>query len=88
MGSTSELIQIFEGFATEGGYIISPFALEKLYAYFTRVRLEKPDQFGNGRAARNLFEETISRQAMRLASKGRANSPDDLRLLVSDDVPE
>jgi hypothetical protein len=44
-------------------------------------------RFGNGRAVRNIFEEVVNRQAMRLTATATPATPDELRLLLTEDIP-
>lgn len=60
--------------------------VEKWLDPFIRVRTAKRDRkFGNGRWARTLFEEAVSRQAVRL-SKTENPTPEQLKTLTMKDV--
>lgn len=83
-----ELCRIFDGFAAKDGYEVSPFALEAVRACLSSKWETRNERFGNGREARNLFEETISRQAVRLSQRTDALDKDELRLIITEDVPE
>ncbi|ALO99326.1 AAA ATPase central domain protein [Streptomyces hygroscopicus subsp. limoneus] len=81
--STGELVTIVRGLCAKHYYELSGSALEALQRYFEDV--PKGPTFGNGRVARQVFEEMISRQASRLA----ADPPGDdheLSVLTGDDV--
>ena len=83
--STDELVQIFESLGRGQKYACEPAALEKVRAWLDaqlRVR-----GFGNGRLARNLFEEIVARQSSRLVD---VNEPTDEQLctFVVADVPD
>ncbi|MEU7496701.1 right-handed parallel beta-helix repeat-containing protein [Streptomyces griseofuscus] len=69
--SAEELVTIVRGLCAKHYYELSGSALEALDRYFQDV--PKGATFGNGRVARQVFEEMISRQASRLA----AQSPGD-----------
>ncbi|MFI9645510.1 right-handed parallel beta-helix repeat-containing protein [Streptomyces sp. NPDC052040] len=69
--SAEELVTIVRGLCAKHYYELSGSALEALDRYFEEV--PKSETFGNGRVARQVFEEMISRQASRLA----AEPPDD-----------
>jgi len=47
----------------------------------------RTERFGNGRAVRNIFEEVVNRQAMRLTATATSATPDELRLLLTEDIP-
>ncbi|MGW2098625.1 right-handed parallel beta-helix repeat-containing protein [Streptomyces olivaceoviridis] len=81
--STGELVTIVRGLCAKHYYELSDSAMEALRRYFEDV--PKGPTFGNGRVARQVFEEMISRQASRLA----ADPPGDdhaLSVLTGDDV--
>jgi len=72
--STDELVTIFTTIAGNARYELSPAGLEALRALFDGAPRDKG--FGNGRLARNVFEEAVARQAsrvVRLASPGEAD---------------
>ncbi|WP_432838009.1 AAA family ATPase [Dactylosporangium sp. CA-092794] len=80
--STAELVTIVERLCRTHSY-----ALE----YDTRVALAehfdgipRTETFGNARVARGLFEELVSRQALRLSTAGAAGSAELARLLPED----
>ncbi|WKE73209.1 right-handed parallel beta-helix repeat-containing protein [Streptomyces sp. WP-1] len=64
--SAEELVTIVRGLCAKHYYELSGSALEALDRYFQDV--PKGATFGNGRVARQVFEEMISRQASRLAA--------------------
>ncbi|BBA96924.1 putative sporulation protein K-like protein [Actinacidiphila reveromycinica] len=82
--SADELVTIVRGLCGKHYYELSPDALKALVRYFEDV--PKSDTFGNGRVARQIFEEMISRQASRLAA-GPPRHDDELSVLQGDDVP-
>jgi stage V sporulation protein K len=66
--SALELVAIFEKMARNADYELGPQVLSTALSIFeTAVR---SDAFGNGRYARNLLEQAMNRQALRLASSG------------------
>ncbi|MEU6461547.1 right-handed parallel beta-helix repeat-containing protein [Streptomyces sp. NPDC046976] len=65
--SAEELVTIVRGLCAKHYYELSGSALEALDRYFQDV--PKSATFGNGRVARQVFEEMISRQASRLAAQ-------------------
>ncbi|MFI7080364.1 right-handed parallel beta-helix repeat-containing protein [Micromonospora sp. NPDC049903] len=81
--SPDELVAIFEGLARASGYECPGDTLTALRSHFEQV--ETGRTFGNGRYARQLLDEVVTRQARRLRSV-TAPSVDDLRTLRVDDV--
>ncbi len=66
--SVDELLEIFQKMCKKCHYQLTKAATEKLRAGFQHESDRKDEHFGNGRLARNVFEETIRRQASRLVS--------------------
>ncbi|MFD8542567.1 right-handed parallel beta-helix repeat-containing protein [Streptomyces sp. NPDC059649] len=64
--SPEELITIVRGLCAKHYYELTDCALDALGRYFEKV--PKGATFGNGRVARQVFEEMISKQASRLAA--------------------
>ncbi|WP_030059514.1 MULTISPECIES: right-handed parallel beta-helix repeat-containing protein [Streptomyces] len=81
--SVEELVTIVERAAAGHGYELADGTREALAGLFER--LPKGEDFGNGRAARKVFEEMVDRQATRLATQADI-SDEDLALLVPEDV--
>jgi Holliday junction resolvasome RuvABC ATP-dependent DNA helicase subunit len=81
--SPDELVTIVRGLCAKHYYELTDGALEALTRYFEDV--PKGATFGNGRVARQVFEEMISRQASRLAAEP-PQSDDELSLLTGADV--
>jgi Cdc6-like AAA superfamily ATPase len=79
-----ELMAIFESIGKEHHYTLSGSAKAAVKSYFASS--ERGPTFGNGRLARNLFEDCVARQANRIVG---INDPSDEQLvtLVADDVP-
>ena len=81
---TTELESIFLALCKRHQLLLAPDALPLLR---TRIEaLPRDRAFGNARAVRNLFEDTIGKQADRLA-KLATLTDSDLQTLVSDDLP-
>ena len=71
--------------AKKSQYVLSA-DVEKWLDPFVRVRTAKRDRkFGNGRWARTLFEDAVSRQAVRV-SKVENPTPEQLKTLIMKDV--
>ena len=83
--TAAELAAMFRMSAKKNQYVLSA-DVEKWLDPFIRVRTAKRDRkFGNGRWARTLFEEAVSRQAVRV---GKIDKPtaDQLKTLIMKDV--
>ena len=81
--STTELVTIVDGMCAEHRYDLTDDARTALAAHFTLARQE--ENFGNARAARQLFENMVAAQARRLARRtGLVAS--DLATLIARDV--
>lgn len=78
-----ELWSIFASIGEEAGYHPDEGARAKVEAWFASVPRDKG--FGNGRLARNLFEDAVARQASRVVG---IDDPTDEQLttLVADDI--
>ncbi|MCX4745825.1 right-handed parallel beta-helix repeat-containing protein [Kitasatospora sp. NBC_01287] len=83
--STEELATIVEMAAAGHGYQLAEGTREALTLHFERM--PRGADFGNGRAARKVFEEMVDRQASRLAGLESFDNAD-LALLVPADVGE
>jgi AAA lid domain-containing protein len=81
--TADELITIFCQHAAISGYECADETLAILRAHFDLVPRDR--SFGNGRYARKVLEEVISRQAGRLRVMA-APTENDLRTLTPDDV--
>ncbi|MFF8553226.1 right-handed parallel beta-helix repeat-containing protein [Streptomyces sp. NPDC015501] len=81
--SVDELVTITENMCTGHRYELAPQTREALARHYERM--PRDATFGNGRAARRVFEEMVDRQASRFATmKNPAES--DLALLLPEDV--
>ncbi|MFG2845882.1 right-handed parallel beta-helix repeat-containing protein [Kitasatospora sp. NPDC048296] len=78
-----ELVTIVERAAGGHGYELADGTREALTALFDRM--PKGPDFGNGRAARKVFEEMVDRQATRLARLPEITDAD-LAVLVAEDT--
>jgi hypothetical protein len=65
----------------------TPDALHKSLDLFTQAYISRTDSFGNGRLVRNVFHETMSRQADRLMTLPGFNE-DVLQILTHEDIPD
>lgn len=83
--SAEDLLSIVEAQAREHEYQLGAGAGEALLTYFTA--LPKGPGFGNGRTARQTFEEMVEQHAGRLAHVTEP-SHEELQLLYPEDLPE
>jgi Cdc6-like AAA superfamily ATPase len=82
---TDELVAIFEMLAGKHHYELTDDGREQLRAHFEAIG--RGTGFGNGRLARNLFEEACAQQASRVVRLDDV-SRDDLVRLTAADIPE
>lgn len=80
-----ELLAIFESIGEHHHYRLDPDARRAVHSYFAASR--RGPTFGNGRLARNLFEECVARQATRIVGEAEP-SDETLVALLAADVPE
>ncbi|KJS61703.1 right-handed parallel beta-helix repeat-containing protein [Streptomyces rubellomurinus] len=80
--SVDELTTIVEHASGGHGYELAEGTREALTVHFERM--PKGADFGNGRAARKVFEEMVDRQASRLAALDHFDNADLTRLLPAD----
>ena len=83
--SNDELLAIFAAQAEEGGYRCSPEVSARVEAWFRAQPRGKG--FGNGRLARNLFEEAVGRQASRIVALA-APTDEQLGGFLPEDIPD
>ena len=83
--AVDELVTITENMCAAHSYVLDPLAVQALGVHFSRMKRDAT--FGNGRAARRVFEEMVDRQAFRLATLPEA-SEEDLMLILPEDVGE
>ncbi|WP_344803035.1 AAA family ATPase [Microlunatus ginsengisoli] len=78
-----ELLEIFTRIAEQQGFRLGAGVAERFRALVPEPR---PTNFGNGRFARNVFEEAVSIQAERLVGMD-SPTPEDVRTLEPGDLP-
>ncbi|MGI5520038.1 right-handed parallel beta-helix repeat-containing protein [Micromonospora sp. CA-259024] len=83
--SADELVAIFQGLASASGYECPGTTLIALREHFERV--PRGRTFGNGRYARQLLEDSITRQAGRLRTLGKPTVEQMRTLLIEDVTP-
>jgi SpoVK/Ycf46/Vps4 family AAA+-type ATPase len=67
----TELVAIFSKMCSQNEYEISSSTLSALGGYI--ASLPREQGFGNGRMVRNIFEDTLARQASRIVATGESN---------------
>ena len=82
---TDELLAIFDMRCRQGGYETTHEARAKVRSHLDATPRDKG--FGNGRVARNLFEEAVARQASRIVTVDDPTD-DQLRALEAEDIPD
>ena len=83
--SAQELAEMFRRTAKKNQYSLAPDIDTNLVSALKALTRKRDRQFGNGRFVRNLFEKSVERQAVRLAS-AKNPSPEDLAVLTAADV--
>ncbi|MGN0191211.1 MAG: AAA family ATPase, partial [Candidatus Cryptobacteroides sp.] len=81
-----ELFRIFMIHAQKGGYSLDPMAENAVRGKLTMLYNNRGRSFGNGRDARNLFDEVKGNLAARLAEEGGAVPPEDRKIITMEDV--
>ncbi|MEU6313269.1 right-handed parallel beta-helix repeat-containing protein [Streptomyces sp. NPDC047014] len=81
--SVPELVAIMESMCAQHQYELGEGTAAALAAHFGAM--PRDAGFGNGRAARGVFEEMVDRQAVRLGTQAQVGERD-LRLLLPQDV--
>jgi Cdc6-like AAA superfamily ATPase len=79
-----ELVHIFWLIAHKAGFSLEP---DLAHGLRSLVPSPRPIGFGNGRFVRNVFEEAVSRQAMRLVAATEPTS-EQIRTLLRVDLPD
>lgn len=85
--SADELTDIFKGMMQDSGFDATEDALKEVSYIFEKAR--KNDDFGNGRYVRNLFEQALEKQAIRLLSLRKQVSDireEEMFLLTREDI--
>lgn len=84
-----EMYNIFTGLCRKNQFTLTSAAGEMLKNHFAVIYEKRDDNFGNARDVRNLFEETVARQANRLAPmfSGQRISDEAIATLIPEDLP-
>lgn len=81
----SELGAIFAKMCAENDYTLPDQTKEKVRNIMSNVHAARGKSFGNGRAVRSLFEQSVERHALRL-SKGKKSTKEMLTKLAPEDI--
>jgi SpoVK/Ycf46/Vps4 family AAA+-type ATPase len=81
-----QLVAIFKSFCKKAEFKPTEAAESELAAIFGVLCVSRDETFGNARAARNLFEATLSKQANRLVSLPRVDR-ETLSTIEAADIP-
>lgn len=84
--SPPQLSQIFESFCLESGFQLSESGQHSLDQLFLHLFSNRDDTFGNGRLARNIFEQSITNQATRIIGLPNIDKRT-LSLITEQDIP-
>lgn len=84
--SPDELFDIFMIHARKGGYILDAMAENAVRGKLTMMYNTRGRTFGNGREARNLFDEVKSNLAARLAEEGESHTAEERKTIMMEDV--
>jgi hypothetical protein len=82
--TSDELFDIFIGLCKKYDYTISKEAKEYLRGHCDDIFKVKQENFANGRAVRNLFENARKKQANRLASENDITDEELLEITLED----
>jgi len=82
-----QLYTIFLSQCKKNGYSLSPESEEKAKSLFQTMYEQRDNNFGNGRAVRNLFEDMVVRQSNRVAAM-ESPTKEDLMTFLPEDFEE
>ena len=85
--SPDELNEIFRRMMTSGQYSLEREAVSKVNATLQAAFERRGVNFGNARLVRNLFEQTIARQADRVVTD-TTPTPEEFCLITAADIPD
>lgn len=82
-----QLLEIFQRLCKDNQYALDARGRIKLESLFCGLYSMRDKSFGNGRLARNIFEESIGRMAQRVVQSGLSDSAS-LMFIKEGDIPE
>lgn len=80
-----DLFKIFMGMCEKNNYMVKDEIFSDLMSYFTKTYENRTDSYANARTVRNFFENSIKKQANRVAKLSNP-SLKDLQTLLSEDL--
>jgi len=80
-----DLFKIFMGMCEKNNYMVKDEISSVLMSYFTKIYENRTDSYANARTVRNFFENSIKKQANRVAKLSNP-SLTDLQTLLSEDM--
>jgi stage V sporulation protein K len=83
--SVEEMVEIFVKFCTDAKFTVKPDALPRLAAHLRKLDRESIRRMGNARGIRNIFEDSLIRQARRVVREGKT-SRKALTTLLAEDI--
>ncbi|HEX8377475.1 MAG TPA: AAA family ATPase [Pedobacter sp.] len=86
--TTKELFEIYKSFCKKTDYQLTKKASAKLRKVFQKQIDNKDESFGNGRLARNIFEQSIEMQANRLSTSTISLTKELLLTIEAEDIQE
>lgn len=82
--SDDELVEIFLRISSNSSYFLDETAKEHLRGITQEIVQSKPENFGNGRTMRNLFERSLANQANRIVALSISEKIDLQRIAAED----
>ena len=83
-----ELMKIFELFCKKSEYKLYKKAKERLMEVFQELYDKKDEHFGNGRLARNMFEQIIENHSNRIVESNKEQTKRALTTILVEDIPD
>ncbi len=83
-----ELVGIFLLDCKANDYIVDESVRSKVKDYLQKELDKKENNFSNGRSVRNLFDDVVMKQSIRLSKEKSEISREMLQTFIMDDVPE
>jgi len=85
--SLNELVDIFKYLCEDNKYDADEETMERVKEWLLCKLDQKVENFSNGRLVRNLFDDIITNQAIRLSNQNNI-SKEDLKILIESDIPQ
>jgi hypothetical protein len=80
----AELAEIFLCISSKSSYFLDEQAEAHLREIIKEIAQNKPENFGNGRTMRNLFERSVANQANRIVASSTSDKMDLQRIAAED----